>query len=289
MRQGDAPLLAAMRARGDSMAGGVSGRRAQQQRIFDIVPKPPAWAAMTRQFDCGDAAGSQWLRADPAQLQVEPGSLRLLAWGEQLAIDTAESRALAAALRPSFHDLGMLFSAPHPHRWYVELARGRPMPKFIDPEEALGAEGSPVPAAVGMTEGREWRRLLNETQVVLHDHPVNRERARRGVPQVNSLWLWGAGELPLKVASSTSALVGADAEYQALAQLAKLPSMASLGHAIDSKVPSVVVDARHAPRSSQLDAVLAAFVAGTFDSLCLDSEDGAVVEYRRWHRLRFWR
>jgi hypothetical protein len=32
--------------------------------------------------------------------------------------------------------------------------------------------------------------------MLLHDHPVNRVRAERGAPAVNSLWLWGAGALP---------------------------------------------------------------------------------------------
>jgi hypothetical protein len=38
---------------------------------------------------------------------------------------------------------------------------------------------------------REWRRLLNEIQMVWHDHPVNIARAERGEVAINSLWLFG--------------------------------------------------------------------------------------------------
>lgn len=38
---------------------------------------------------------------------------------------------------------------------------------------------------------RSWRKLLNEIQMVWHSHPVNAERALRGLPPVNNLWLYG--------------------------------------------------------------------------------------------------
>lgn len=41
---------------------------------------------------------------------------------------------------------------------------------------------------------REWRKLLNEIQMVWHDHPVNEARAAQGLPLVNSLWLYGGAQ-----------------------------------------------------------------------------------------------
>lgn len=38
---------------------------------------------------------------------------------------------------------------------------------------------------------RDWRRLLNEIQMVWHEHPINLARAERGEAPVNSLWLFG--------------------------------------------------------------------------------------------------
>lgn len=48
---------------------------------------------------------------------------------------------------------------------------------------------------------KAWRRLLNEIQMLWHTHPVNEQRAQRGLPPINSLWLYGgaAGWRPTAV------------------------------------------------------------------------------------------
>ncbi|HEU0231567.1 MAG TPA: hypothetical protein VFR20_13450 [Burkholderiaceae bacterium] len=38
---------------------------------------------------------------------------------------------------------------------------------------------------------RPWRRLVNELQMLWFDHPVNQERTRLGLPEINSLWVFG--------------------------------------------------------------------------------------------------
>ncbi len=42
----------------------------------------------------------------------------------------------------------------------------------------------------------DYRRLVSEVEMALHDHAVNVERAARGLPPVNSLWIWGGGHAP---------------------------------------------------------------------------------------------
>lgn len=42
-------------------------------------------------------------------------------------------------------------------------------------------------------QGAELRRLMTEIQMLLHEHPVNRARALRGLPAINAVWLWGLG------------------------------------------------------------------------------------------------
>ncbi len=45
----------------------------------------------------------------------------------------------------------------------------------------------------------ELRRLMTEVQMLLHDHPVNKQRERRGILPVNALWFWGYA--PMKAVS----------------------------------------------------------------------------------------
>ena len=47
-----------------------------------------------------------------------------------------------------------------------------------------------------------WYRLVNEMQMFLHQHAVNRERAARGRPAINSLWFWGGGRAAATVDTS---------------------------------------------------------------------------------------
>ena len=42
-------------------------------------------------------------------------------------------------------------------------------------------------------DGAQIRKLTNELQMLLHEHPVNIRRAARGLAPVNSIWLWGFG------------------------------------------------------------------------------------------------
>jgi hypothetical protein len=57
------------------------------------------------------------------------------------------------------------------------------------PEDALGRDVfDRLPRGPG---SGAVRRLLNEIQMVLHDHPVNRARVSRGLAPVNSVWPWG--------------------------------------------------------------------------------------------------
>jgi 2,3-bisphosphoglycerate-independent phosphoglycerate mutase len=39
-------------------------------------------------------------------------------------------------------------------------------------------------------------RLMNDSQMLLKDHPVNRERLQQGLLPANSIWLWGQGKKP---------------------------------------------------------------------------------------------
>lgn len=41
---------------------------------------------------------------------------------------------------------------------------------------------------------RSWRKRVNEIQMAWHDHPVNQARELRGLPPINSVWLYGGAK-----------------------------------------------------------------------------------------------
>jgi hypothetical protein len=58
--------------------------------------------------------------------------------------------------------------------------------------------------------------------MVLHAHPVNEERERRGVLPINSLWFSGGGTLPF-ASTSFQAVIGGSALARGLSKLTQIP------------------------------------------------------------------
>lgn len=284
--------LASARAlgRADRLQRRPAGRRAQLLRHFALVPERWPIAALTRQADVGDAAGACWLRADPVHVRPDINGVRLLAHGDGLALTDADSAALLPALKPLFGDAGFPIDAPSPSRWYLRLPAEARLPVFTDPAEALGsdlfehlAEGP---------EGRRWRSLLSEAQVILHNHPWNERRAAQGRPAINSLWFWGGGVLPDLVRSRHAQACCEEERAEALARAAGIAGPLSAHFAVPAG--DTVFDLSEARDLSGIDdhwlqPACEALRRGDLQGLDLDFEDGDAFRLVRSQRLRFWR
>ena len=267
----------------------VSG--SQSARLFDILPRGWPVAAVTRQRDAGDATLGAWLRADPAYVRPDINGARLLAYGDALALTQEEAGELLRPLRPLFGDSGFPIDAPTPSRWYLRLPREARLPTFNGPDEALGADlFEHLPDG---PEGRRWRTLLSEAQVILHNHPVNARRAAAGKAPVNSLWFWGAGVLPDHVTTAHTAIFSDDDATRAFATMAKaaaMPLPARWGTAGGERV----FDLRHVRdlavlQSQWLEPMLRDLTGGHIQSATLDFADGTRFLLRASQRWRFWR
>jgi hypothetical protein len=261
-------------------------------RAFTILPRGLPIAALTRELDApGDAEGT-WLRADPAHVRADMATGRLLACGE-LGLTAAEAQALLAPLRPLFGDEGFPIDAPNPARWYLRLPERVELPMFSDPQDALGDDLRPhLPDGLA---GKRWLRLMSEAQVVLHNHPLNLERQRQGLPTVNSLWFWGAGERPHSVSSGFAQVRSADPLLQALCIRADVPCSARGARleadAISSDALLDLSDLRDIQtlHSEWLLPGLDAVKRGGITQLELDFEDAPGVLITPSQRWRFWR
>jgi hypothetical protein len=175
----------------------------------------------------------------------------------------------------------------------VRLAEGAPAVDFTAPADALGvAMLECLPAG---DNGRKWRRLFNEAQVVLHAHPVNAARVAAGKRPVNALWFWGAGALPGAVETALTAIASDDDVLRGLAKIANVavskPTPAALRSLPQDGDALLEPDA--AAAADELRNWLPEFRqclrAGRFDTLMLTFADGKRFRIRHAHRLRFWR
>jgi hypothetical protein len=276
--------------RADRDHAGEEGRRAQLRRHFRLTPDHWPVAALTRQMDAGDAAGSGWLRADPAYVRPDINGARLLGIGASLGLDEEDRAAFVPALRPLFGDAGFAIDAAHPSRWYLRLPPGAKLPEFAEPTDALGAdlfdhlaEGS---------EGRRWRTLLGEAQVVLHNHPRNVQRAALGRAPVNSLWFWGGGTLPDAIESRHAAFHSGDEVALALADAAGIARALPDRFAMDSNDAVLDLHGAHDLAALERDWLQPACLAlrrGGLQGLALDFADGRQSMLAPGQRWRFWR
>jgi hypothetical protein len=157
-------------------------------------------------------------------------------------------------------------------------------------------------------DAMRFHALMNEPQMLLHEHPVNAEREARGEPALNSIWFWGGGVIDAAKARPFSTVVGDDPLARGLALAAGIPSralpkdaesiLADLG---DEGIALVVLDA---PRKTQLRErrealerdwflpLLAALKSGRIGMLTLQlcGEDSLLeVETVRSDLRYFWR
>jgi len=131
------------------------------------------------------------VRADPVCLKADRDNATLLP-AQQLAVSDDEADTLLDSLNDFFNADGLTFHRRSAQQWYLSgeflsILCAYP-PSFLAHRNAAAF----LPAG---EEHAHWRRLLTEIQMILHTHPVNQQRERKGLPAINSLWFWGGGDM----------------------------------------------------------------------------------------------
>lgn len=128
-------------------------------------------------------------RAEPVHLLTALDHLQLAA-PVPVPLAATEAEALLATLNAHLEGSGFMLHAGGGRSWLCECP---PDLQFtaVEPSSAVGMNLRGL-----LPDGRDAgrvRTLVNELQMLLHEHPVNQRRAADGEPVVNSVWLWGAG------------------------------------------------------------------------------------------------
>ncbi len=168
-----------------------------------------------------DVGAGFWLCADPVNLQLRQSQVVLQ---PEVQCNAEEAAVLCATLNKHFVEDSLTFFAPHPQRWYVRSAEDSSV--TMTPLR-VAAWRDVKPFQPQGTDALGWKRLANEIQMLLHEHAINQARAARGLPAINSLWLWGAGRTS-ELHPSFDVAGGDDALGAAFACVAGVPLAASL-------------------------------------------------------------
>ncbi len=283
--------LWAVLGRGDRVEPAARRNDLVPTAAFEVIPDQFSAAAVSRLAEVGDADAHVWLRADPCWLQPDMNSLRMMAWGD-MRLSPEDAEDLLGVLRPLFGDAGFELSVAHPDRWYLRLAPGSEPPDFSPPSAVLGDDVERhIPAG---NSGLHWRRLLNETQMSLHQHRVNARRADAGLAPVNSVWFWGGGRLPNRVRAQCQRYLSDDLLVRGLARQAGV-TCSPLSAAFDptADYQHACLDLR-ASSPAQLfadwiDPLLSRIGRSGNRQSAFAFDDGPVFRLRRGQRWRFWR
>jgi len=250
------PALGKLLARGDASDPPTMPLELALAELFDWrTDDASGHAALTLLADGHDPGGDYWLRIDPVCLQAGRTRLTLVPLPAQ-SLSQDEANELGAAISTHLATTGHELVLAHPQRWYLRC-RSAPEMRTQSPEACTGAlDEAHLPAGV---DSAPWRRLITETQMLLHELPVNALREAAGKLPVNAVWPWGGGRLP-SFARQPYARVYADVPLarglaratQATVSAVPRDAAAFLQRATPGEATLIVLDARNQPENAYL-------------------------------------
>lgn len=145
-----------------------------------------AWSAQRPGVTCAWFQPCHWT-VGMEQVSLQPA--------DTLDVRTEESLALLEALRPWAEEDGLQLIFEQPDRWRAEGDALASVPWASMDRVANRRLDGWLPEASRHPAARPLLRLQNEAQMLFYTHPVNDQRAARGVAPLNGFWISGSGRL----------------------------------------------------------------------------------------------
>jgi hypothetical protein len=192
-------LLSRLLARGRSRA--LDRNAYLAELVTDEAVGP---AAIARHHDRPQDASGCWIFADPVMLQPDLNAV----WVQPHRFEPIDQPAVTE-LQALLAASGANFELIRPDRAYVGVKRS-PTVEFTPPWGVAGRSMDHV-----LPSGRDaaqWIRILNECQMLLHQHAGQAPQTPAG------LWFWGSGSLPeTRPDARVSHLIGTEEGLKELA------------------------------------------------------------------------
>jgi len=265
--------------------------------LCEIGHSVPATGLAALRFwgQTGERSGAWIAAADPVHLEARLDHLCLYALRGN-DISRRELRDLFDHFQKTLGDDERFVFAAHGHLGYVHgqesIATAALSPDVVDgcaPDEFM-----PVGENAATHD-----RLLSELQMTLHDHEVNQQRAANGRRSVNSIWFWGGGTAPEKVARPIPPLFADDPTFRGYWDCCVGANESWRGN-LDEAL-SIAPDGFVAVVPDGLDSTQPEVMAGCLENLrvmlkrgdlrrlTLLFRDGLKIVLEKRDALRFWR
>lgn len=109
-------------------------------------------------------------------------------------ISTEEAAKLIQALQENVATAELTFYAGKSYRHLLVWHGGKAEQELVPPHDILGQR---ITEHMPKGPGSDFLlKIMNDSQICLHNHPVNQQRVEKGENEANSIWLWGQGSSP---------------------------------------------------------------------------------------------
>lgn len=311
------PNLKRLLAKGDRFVAKPQSSFAQASYLFhqkSMLSPAPVMASV----DINEVDNSVfWLRVDPVQMIADRDSLVLVP-GSDLGITEQESKALLKAFNAHFAQDSVLLEYGSRTGWYLRMKQPVDLQTHLLESVAYQPVNERYPAG---NAASYWRQLLNETQMLFYTHPVNESRREQGLPEINSVWVWGEGALSMKqITTRPTAKIWSENTYlKGLAKIAQAQQVAApqsyqawlnaqtavdlnsvevthhlirldaIADSLDALQQSEWIEVLLRLESDWFKPLLQALKERQIDSLLLDFGNGFRYHLKPAHLKRFWR
>lgn len=186
-----APLLTLL-ARGEKFSTGTltNWLLGHAGVVGDPAADAPV-AALSRLGDLDRRDSLWWVRADLVRMTADRDSLLMTAWHS-----LNDAPQLIEKVRALVEEEGFRFETSGGRRWYLG-ADEDPQLRSYPAEEVIGKSLHDfLPKGVNR---KRWQRLMTEMQMVMHQAVRDENNGADDARTPNSVWFWGAGQMPATV------------------------------------------------------------------------------------------
>jgi hypothetical protein len=237
---------------------------------------------------------SDWLHAEPVHLSAGMSEVSLVPLQPSFQLTEQERDALTPAIRAHVVDEGFELRA-NGKGWLIGSQHPLKVSTVCIDYAMRNEWGDVLPR--GDDAGRA-RRLMTELQMLLHEHPVNEARVARGIPVVNSLWLWGNGRVaPNRHLSAPATCIGNDEYLRGICNAngwanvsGEYSATTLIDHTLSTGTTLSVLNnlTAHEVESDWLVPIAAALKQGQFARLEIVLDEWQLT-IDRWQLQKFWR
>jgi hypothetical protein len=253
---------------------------------FDVAPPPnqdlPS-ASLMLSGEGGEPLMESWAVVAPVRLHVDRDRLLLIPLPLE-DVERSDVDSLREAFNRHFSDDGVELITDFSSHWYLRLQQ----PRQLTTSSLAQVAGRTLDPFLPTGRDAVWlRKLLNESQMLLHSLDI---------AGLNSLWIWGVGQLPETVRCHFGELSGDNLLLRGL-QANAVPGCRGEARLMVKDATLRAVESGDQQRwlraMEDLDAIIEELLKALSNSgmrkIILQDGSGNSFHYRSFMRFRLWR